>query len=847
MSNWWVIGMTGSVLCALGSISFMCLYLRQTIPAMLRRRPLRKAVRRGGAAPEGEDSPAPGEGEVGKTCALRLARDGRLLHAAGAAGMFDNVLDGSREEPTSLGDLAKRLAAGGRELERGARRLVAEGVEFEAVVETPAGRLVAVTGAVDGADAVLTLSDQTRLRKAMAATEARAMTAERELATMAAAQSAAGLIAWRAPLGADAPAEPVWRSEGFGRLDPAVRGELSRVASAARAAPGGRARAVIRKTGESEGETAGADEARDEAAYDVVAVDAPRAPAEHEDRADAPTREALFIARDAGRKRAAEAALEGLVHNMSEAFAHLRVGLMIFDADRRLALFNPAVSRLLDGDASWLARRPGFAEVLNRMRKARALPEQADYASWRARMLERAAGPESAPIEELWHAPDGRSLTVSLRPHASGGFAFLIEDITESLSLRRISVSERAVRRATTDMLAEGVVVFGVDGRVRMANDAFRAIWRIPEETPTEGDHVSGLVARCEAMTGPDVFWETLKGVAVGGSEGAGRSASVDALTLNDGRFLSARISPMPDGSTLALFSDVTASEKIALALKERNGALEQAEEMRAALVDRISHQMRTPLNSISGFGQLLEEPRVGPLNDVQRDYVRGIVESSAELLDAIDGMTDLIALEAGALNETALAFDPVRVLHEVVTLAEIRFQRRRCRIFATSDEPGGAEQTGGDAPGWRFVGHRTRLRQIAFNMLVDALSRIAEGGCVRFAIARRHDGLSLTCDYRDDGEEAGEASETGAEAGEAPLSRALAFSRRFARLTGGDLTVGRDADDLRRVVCVLPNGGDEAEAEPTLPAEAASAPSEDEDDETQFRRAPLARAAGSR
>ena len=50
-----------------------------------------------------------------------------------------------------------------------------------------------------------------------------------------------------------------------------------------------------------------------------------------------------------------------------------------------------------------------------------------------------------------------------------------------------------------------------------------------------------------------------------------------------------------------------------ALALRERNEALESAEEMRAAVLDQISHRLRTPLNSILGYAQLLEEDEAMP------------------------------------------------------------------------------------------------------------------------------------------------------------------------------------------------------------------------------------------
>lgn len=786
----------------------------------------------GGRNSPGRDVPA----RVAAT-GLRISRDG-LVSSGSQARAWLGLKPGSRLSPETL---SGEMLAGAAAFDGGLKRLLCDGVAFEATVETRQGRVLAVVGAVDGDEADLALSDQTALRREAISADARARKAEQDLAAMAAAQEAAGLIAWRAAPDAET---ATWGSQGYDRLTIAERRELARAAAALKVGAATRSRAVIA----GEDGAAAADGAP--AAFDVFAVD-------HAADDNALRGERLFVARDAAAEMATEQAMRRLVGAMSDTFAHLTVGLMIFDADRRLALFNPAVAKLLDRDGVWLARRPGLPDVLDRMRKERVLPEQADYAKWRAGLVERAAGGDATSFQEVWHAPDGRAMMAIFRPHASGGLALLLEDITESLALRRRTASERAVRHATTDLLNEGVATFGEDGRVRKVNGAFRSIWAIDDDAPVEAEHVTDLIAVCEARSGPHRFWTALKAVVVGGGP---RNASVDAFALPGGRVVSARISPLPDGSTLALFNDVTATEQVAVALKERNEALEQAEEMRCALVDHISHQLRTPLNSISGFAQLLAEGRVGPLTDVQREYVGGVAAGSEELLDVIDALPDLIALN-GACDLETTAFDPEEALRDVVRLAEIRFRRRRCRIEARLFE---ADRGG---PARRRVGGRGRLRQIAFNMLTDALSTIADGDGVRFAAEIRGDGLRLMCSAaladgrgdgpgagRDVGRDAGRDATRGddgpgrvEEDGEEPLSLALTIARRLARAPGGDLRVRLlegDRGARRRILCDLPCG---KEAPEDGDGENGSGPAPKPGPDGEIPAAPLVRAAGSR
>ena len=60
---------------------------------------------------------------------------------------------------------------------------------------------------------------------------------------------------------------------------------------------------------------------------------------------------------------AAEASLRRFVETLTETFAHLPIGLAVFDKSRRLGLFNPALTDLVKIDAVWLAGRPSLARL----------------------------------------------------------------------------------------------------------------------------------------------------------------------------------------------------------------------------------------------------------------------------------------------------------------------------------------------------------------------------------------------------------------------------------------------------------------------------------------------------
>jgi signal transduction histidine kinase len=67
--------------------------------------------------------------------------------------------------------------------------------------------------------------------------------------------------------------------------------------------------------------------------------------------------------------------------------------------------------------------------------------------------------------------------------------------------------------------------------------------------------------------------------------------------------------------------------------------------------VHHVSYELRSPLTTIIGFAQLLDDPVIGPLNTKQREYVGHITESSTALLAIINDILDLATIDAGAMQ----------------------------------------------------------------------------------------------------------------------------------------------------------------------------------------------------
>ena len=110
---------------------------------------------------------------------------------------------------------------------------------------------------------------------------------------------------------------------------------------------------------------------------------------------------------------------------------------------------------------------------------AAKLPEQLNWKQWKDKRssVYQALDTQS----DLWHLPNGQTLRVFATARPQGGATWVFENLTEKVDLETRYNTLVQVQGETIDHLSEGVAVFGPDGRIRLSNPAFRALWGITE------------------------------------------------------------------------------------------------------------------------------------------------------------------------------------------------------------------------------------------------------------------------------------------------------------------------------------------------------------------------------
>ncbi len=261
----------------------------------------------------------------------------------------------------------------------------------------------------------------------------------------------------------------------------------------------------------------------------------------------------LFMAVPANRVLHAERKLRNFIEALTQTFAHLSVGLAIFDKDRRLTLFNPALTDLLGLPPEYLITHPSLSQFLDQLRDRQVMPEPKDYKSWRQQMSALEAAALDGCYSETWALPDGRTYRVTGRPHPDGAVAFLFEDISSEISLTRRFRAELETGQAVIDSLDEAIAVFSPAGYLILSNRVYDDMWECDPSASLGETSVLDASRRWQQRCAPTPVWGDARDFAATIGERSNWTAEV---RLMDGRRLCCRFEALPGGATLAAFAE---------------------------------------------------------------------------------------------------------------------------------------------------------------------------------------------------------------------------------------------------------------------------------------------------
>ncbi len=169
----------------------------------------------------------------------------------------------------------------------------------------------------------------------------------------------------------------------------------------------------------------------------------------------------------------------------------------------------------------------------------------------------------------------------------------------------------------------------------------------------------------------------------------------------------------------VAIILDITVHNKRSAELKEAKLLAEKASQTKSNFLAVMSHELRTPLNAILGFSQIIENHMMGPPGSGKyREYARLINESGEHLLDLVNNVLDLSAIEAGKLKVSKEETDFERLFSDCLIFVQQHAREKSIRISSNIPSPLPPLQA-----------DQRMLRQMLINLLSNAVKHTQENG----------------------------------------------------------------------------------------------------------------------
>ena len=505
------------------------------------------------------------------------------------------------------------------------------------------------------------------------------------------------------------------------------------------------------------------------------------------------------IAIDATESENAREELKRTFKSHADTLDHLTSPVAIFDSEQRLQFYNQAFVELWGLDLVFLEGRPSNSEFFDRLRAANKLPAELNWKSWKEQAL--SVYRSLSTSTDHWHLPDARTLRVISTAHPQGGATWVFENLTEQVDLQTRYNTLVKVQGETIDHLAEGVAVFGADGRLSISNPAFRILWGITAEQSASGTHINDIQAVCAHEYEADDGWKSFTRFITSFEDE--RKSLQGTLELKSGIVLNYAVIPLPDSQTMLTFVDMTDSVRAERALTEKNEALRLAHSLKNDFVHHVSYELRSPLTNIIGFTDLLKTPEIGHLNERQSEYLEHISTSSSVLLTYVNDILDLATVDAGIMQLNLSERDLNSVIDDVANQITDKLHESNVRLEILAPTHLGP-----------LVADHQRLKQIMLKLLNNATNFAPEGSTIRLTCQRSDSDFVFTVEDTGPGIPAeilasvfDTFSSRGNGGRKSGAGLGLSIVERFVKLHDGDVNIDSRPGEGTLVKVRIPNG----------------------------------------
>lgn len=350
---------------------------------------------------------------------------------------------------------------------------------------------------------------------------------------------------------------------------------------------------------------------------------------------------------------------------------------------------------------------------------------------------------QGRPVRELLLVDDA-AFDVWFEPPADvaivTGVIAVATDITERLQAEEALKRQNAEMQAIFEATVDGILLLDEHQRLRGYNQRYAVMWGLPPSLVSTADAHALFSEMSRRIRGRSPFLPE-----PGRASRQVGPTGWDEYALVDGRVFEHYVAEVAseEGASYGrawYFRDVTERKQLERHLREQNDQLKALDELKDDFVNTITHDLRSPLMTINGYAELLEDGAAGAVSPEGLAFVAEIRKATTRLERMVSDLLEVARIQAGTLHIDCKRVDLVQVCQAV--LASFAPRAKASEVDLALAYEGGPLPADLDAP---------RIEQVLSNLIGNALKFTPSGGQI---VVRLHRTKGQLCvEVEDTGE----------------------------------------------------------------------------------------------
>lgn len=333
---------------------------------------------------------------------------------------------------------------------------------------------------------------------------------------------------------------------------------------------------------------------------------------------------------------------------IEDALDNLSVSLAVFDENSVLVFANQSMIQLFSIDKLDIYDNCKFSDIIDyilsnnsKLVSEDIIKHKDDIKNLFQTIIE--------PYHTTFQLANERIFNISVIPNPAGGLTFVFDDVSDRISLERDLNSLSVSQLEILNNLSEGILVFGTDSKIKIANKFVNKLFDIQEDYVSNDLHFADYFKLSKPLLKSidDIeSWNSNLLEVISKHE-----YSSNTLSLDQDKVIKYDYIPLSEGLNLIRFLDISNDINLDKVQREKDDLTANINKIKSDLISNISYEMRSPLTAIQGFAEVLSNQYFGELNEKQTEYCHGILDSVWKLGNVVDSIINLANLENGHLK----------------------------------------------------------------------------------------------------------------------------------------------------------------------------------------------------